>query len=168
MQNIVLIGMPGAGKSTVGVILAKHLSKAFVDTDLLIQNRHHQTLQEILDQHGYLTLREFEEREILRLHVHNAVIATGGSAVYSERAMTHLKANGAIVYLKLGAAELLKRINNFETRGIAMAKGQSFLELYREREILYHQHGQIIIECAGKNHEQVVADIVDQTAGLAG
>jgi len=162
MQNIVLIGMPGAGKSTVGVILAKQLSKTFVDTDLLIQNRHHQTLQEILDRHDYLTLREFEEREILRLHVHNAVIATGGSAVYSERAMTYLKADGAIVYLKLGAAELLRRINDFESRGIAMAKGVSFAELYREREILYHHYGQIIIDCANKTHEQVAEAIVDQ------
>jgi shikimate kinase len=162
MQNIVLIGMPGVGKSTVGVILAKHLSKAFVDTDLLIQNRRRQLLQEILDRHGYVTLREFEEQEILRLRVHNAIIATGGSAVYSERAMTHLKANGTIVYLKLGAAELLKRINNFATRGIAMAEGQSFPELYREREILYNQYGQIVIDCADKTHEQVVEAIVDQ------
>ena len=154
--------MPGAGKSTVGVILAKHLSKAFVDTDLLIQNRHHQTLQEILDRHGHVTLREFEEQEILRLHVHNAVIATGGSAVYSERAMTHLKANGTIVYLKVGATELLKRINNFETRGIAKAQAQSFYDLYQERGLLYERYGQITIDCANKNHEAVVAEIVSR------
>src|SRR5208282_519524 len=121
MQNIILIGMPGAGKSTVGVILAKYLSKDFVDTDLLIQNRHRQSLQDILDLQGYLKLREFEENEILQLNVKNTVIATGRSAVYSEKAINHLKKNGKIVYLKLAKNELLKRINNFESRGIAKA-----------------------------------------------
>jgi shikimate kinase len=160
MENIILIGMPGAGKSTIGVILAKCLSKDFVDTDLLIQNRHHQTLQEILDRHGYVKLREFEEKEILRLTVNNAVIATGGSAVYSEKAMSHLKRNGKRVYLKLEANELCKRINNFETRGVAMAKGQSFAELYEERGPLYIRYGQIIVDCADKNHEAIVEEII--------
>ena len=162
MQNIVLIGMPGAGKSTVGVILAKYLSKNFVDTDLLIQNRHHQSLQEILDQSGYLKLREYEEQEILRLHVKNAIIATGGSAVYSEKTITHLKAGGKIVYLKLGVNELLNRINNFETRGLAKPKEQSFYDLYQERERLYERYGQITIDCANKSHEEVVEEIISK------
>jgi shikimate kinase len=162
MQNIVLIGMPGAGKSTIGVILAKYLSKDFVDTDLLIQNRHHQSLQEILDKYGYVKLREFEEQEILRLHVKNTVVATGGSAVYSEKAINHLKKNGKIAYLKLEAHELLKRINNFEIRGIAKAKDQSFHDLYREREVLYNRYGQIIIDCANKNHEAVAEEIISK------
>jgi shikimate kinase len=153
--------MPGAGKSTVGVILAKSLSKDFVDTDLLIQKRHRQGLQDILDGQGYLKLREFEESEILQLSVKNTVIATGGSAVYSERAINHLKKNGTIVYLKLATTELLKRINNFETRGIAKAKGQSFDELCRERELLYARHGQIVIDCGNKDHEKVVEEIIN-------
>ncbi len=156
--------MPGAGKSTVGVILAKYLSKDFVDTDLLIQNRHQQSLQDILDGQGYLKLREFEENEILQLHVQNAVVATGGSAVYSERAIHHLKKHGKIVYLKLATNELLKRINNFETRGIAKAKGQSFNELCKERELLYDQYGEIIVDCANKNHEAVVEEIIGKLA----
>jgi shikimate kinase len=164
MQNIVLIGMPGAGKSTVGVILAKFLSKDFVDTDLLIQNRQWQSLQDILDGQGYLKLREFEESEILQLNVKNTVIATGGSAVYSEKAINHLKKDGIIVYLKLATNELLKRINNFETRGIAKAKGQSFDELCQERELLYAKHGQIVIDCGNKNHEAVVEEIKSKLA----
>lgn len=154
--------MPGAGKSTIGVILAKYLSKDFVDTDLLIQTRHHQSLQEILDKYGYVKLREFEEQEILRLHVKNTVVATGGSAVYSESAINHLKKNGKIVYLKLEAHELLKRINNFEIRGIAKAEDQSFHDLYREREVLYNRYGQIIIDCANKNHEAVAEEIISK------
>ena len=162
MPNIVLIGMPGAGKSTVGVILAKYLSKDFVDTDLLIQNRHHQSLQDILDKYGYLKLREFEEQEILQLNVKNTVVATGGSAVYSENTMNHLKANGEIVYLKLGVNELLNRINNVETRGLARPREQSFHDLYKERERLYERYGQIRIDCTDKNHEEVVEEIISK------
>ena len=154
--------MPGAGKSTVGVILAKYLSKDFVDTDLLIQNRRHHSLQDILDQYGYLKLREYEEQEILRLHVKNAVVATGGSAVYGEKTMKHLQAGGKIVYLKLGVNELLKRIDNFETRGLAKPKEQSFHDLYQERERLYERYAQITINCADKNHEEVVEEIISK------
>jgi shikimate kinase len=160
MDNIVLIGMPGAGKSTVGIILAKVLSMDFVDTDLLIQIRHGQSLQEILDGSGYLRLRELEEREILQLNVRNAVIATGGSAVYSAKAMNHLRAGAKIVYLKLEAPELFKRITNFETRGIAKARDQSFEELCRERGLLYDRYAQIAIDCKNKNHEAVVEEIL--------
>jgi len=163
MRNIVLIGMPGAGKSTIGVILAKILSMDFVDTDLLIQTRHQQSLQDIVDRQGYLKLREVEESEILTLNAKNSVIATGGSAVYSEAAMNHLKRIGRIVYLKLAADALLKRIKDFQTRGIAKAKGQTFDDLCRERALLYDRHAQITIDCANKNHETVVEEII---AGL--
>lgn len=119
-------------------------------------------MQDVLDEHGYLKLREFEENEILRLNVKNTVIATGGSAVYSEKTMNHLKEKGKIVYLKLGVNELLKRINNFETRGLAKAKEQSFYELYKERELLYNRYGQITIDCTNKNHEEVVEEIISK------
>jgi shikimate kinase len=158
-MNIVLIGMPGAGKSTVGVLLAKFLSKRFVDTDLLIQNRHHMRLQDILDKYGYLKLREFEEREILQTRLDNSVIATGGSAVYSEPAMIHLNTAGRIIYLKNDVATLLKRINDLETRGIAGSKDKSFTDLFCEREILYNKYAEITIDCMHKKHDEIVAAI---------
>jgi shikimate kinase len=159
-KNIVLIGMPGVGKSTLGVLLAKQLSKTFVDTDLLIQLRQKTTLQTIVDNHGYMRLREVEESEIVRLQEQNAVIATGGSAVYSEKAMKHLRENGTIIYLKLGIAELLKRINDWETRGLAKPKDQSFEDLYKERTALYEKYGEFVVDCSGKTHEEIVAEMV--------
>jgi shikimate kinase len=160
MENIVLIGMPGVGKSTTGVILAKALSKDFIDTDLLIQVRYKKSLQDIVDEYDYLKLRKVEEEEILLLNVSNAVIATGGSAVYSEKAIAHLKENGRIVYLKLGLDELLMRIDDFGTRGVAKSKDQSFEDLFKEREKLYEKHGEIVIDCKDKKHEHIVAEII--------
>jgi shikimate kinase len=162
MKNIVLIGMPGVGKSTIGVILAKRLSKDFIDTDLLIQNRHKSTLQNIIERHGYMTLRKYEEEIILSLSGINTVIATGGSAVYSESAMDHLKSEGRIIYLKLNQKGLLERIDDYETRGIAMAPNQSFSSLFKERIKLYQKHAEIIIDCRSKTHEEIVLEIVRQ------
>lgn len=160
LENIILVGMPGVGKSTIGVMLAKSLSKSFIDTDLLIQTRHNRSLQSIVDEYDYLKLREVEEEEILALNVNNAVIATGGSAVYSEKAIAHLRLNGRIVYLKLTIDELLSRIDNLETRGIAWSKDQSFEDLYKERERLYEKHGEIVIDCKAKTDGQIVAEII--------
>jgi shikimate kinase len=160
MENVVLIGMPGVGKSTTGVILAKALSKDFIDTDLLIQVRYKKSLQDIVDAYDYLKLRNVEEEEILLLNVSNSVIATGGSAVYSEKAIDHLRKNGRIVYLKLELNELLMRIDNLGTRGIAKSKDQSFEDLYFEREKLYEKHGEIVINCKDKKHEHIVAEIL--------
>lgn len=162
MKNIILIGMPGAGKSTIGIILAKYLGKDFIDTDLLIQNRNNQTLQEILDNYGYLKLREIEEKEILLLNGKNTVIATGGSAVYSEKAINYLKQGGIVVYLKLEINELLKRISNFDMRGIAKSKDQSFEDLYKEREALYDKYGEIVIDCKLKKQEDIVEEIISR------
>jgi len=159
--NVVLIGMPGAGKSTVGVILAKNLSKKFIDTDLLIQNTYEMCLQDIIDKHGYIELRNIEEKEILRMNVGNAVIATGGSAVYSEKAMNHLKESGKIIYLKNDITELLGRIKNFETRGLAKKKEQSFEDLFLEREALYTSHGEITILCGKKSHDDIALEIMN-------
>lgn len=160
MENIILIGMPGVGKSTTGIILAKTLAKDFIDTDVLIQVRYNKSLQDIVDEYDYLKLRRIEEEEILLLNVSNTVIATGGSAVYSEKAMAHLKENGRIVYLKLELDELLMRIDNLGTRGIAKSKDQSFEDLYKEREKLYGKHGEIVIGCKDKKHEHIVAEII--------
>ncbi len=122
-SNIVLIGMPGAGKSTVGVILAKQTSRDFVDTDLLIQTSERRPLQKILDENGHIALREIEERILLSLDLHNHVIATGGSAAYSGKAMRHLKKNGVVVFLHVPFAEIVERVRDFGTRGIAQGPG---------------------------------------------
>jgi shikimate kinase len=162
MKNIVLIGMPGVGKSTIGVILAKAVSKDFIDTDLLIQRRHRLTLQNIIDRYGYLALRQFEEAVILSLAVRDTVIATGGSAVYSEVAMKHLKSTGQIVYLKLHMKGLLERIDNYATRGIARPPTQTFSSLFGERTRLYKRYSDVIVDCKSKTHEEIVQEIVNK------
>jgi shikimate kinase len=158
-NNIVLIGMPGAGKSTMGVILAKYLSMDFIDTDILIQRRARSGLQGIVDGRGYLALRGVEEKVILSLSVDHTVIATGGSAVYSAKAMAHLKSIGRIVYLKLPMSDLLRRIDNFATRGIAAPPGTSFKSLFAERTILYRKYAEITIDCRAKNQDEVAGEI---------
>jgi shikimate kinase len=154
-SNITLIGMPGAGKSTVGVIVAKYLSLAFIDTDVLIQVNRRKSLQQIIDESDHLNLRRIEEEEILKLRVYNHVIATGGSAVYSERAMAHLLKISAVIFLKVEYEELEKRVHNYKTRGIAKAKGQTFRELFNERQILYYKYAEITIECKTLDQEEI-------------
>lgn len=162
--NLTLIGMPGAGKSTVGIILAKRLSFGFVDTDILIQTRQKETLQQIMDKHGHLHLRSVEEREILALNLEHHVIATGGSAVYSEAAMTHLQTISTILFLKVGYDEILKRIRNFSSRGIAKAVDQTFVELYDERQVLYERYADMTIDCAGLDQDEIVEQISRECA----
>src|SRR5208282_1694416 len=117
-SNVTLIGMPGAGKSTTGIILAKYLSCGFLDTDVLIQVHRKKSLQEIIDESGYLILRKFEEEEILGINVKNYVIATGGSAVYSSKAMSYLQEISTIIFLTVDFEVILHRIHNFDIRGI--------------------------------------------------
>jgi len=155
MHTIVLVGMPGAGKSTVGVLLAKHLGLGFVDTDILIQERTGRQLQEILDDNGFGELRRLEEAVILALETRGAVIATGGSAVYSERAMRRLGESGLLVYLKASCEVLAARINDYGRRGIANAADQSFEEIYRERTPLYERCADIVVDVDGLTHEGV-------------
>lgn len=157
--NLTLIGMPGAGKSTVGIILAKMLTFRFVDTDILIQTSQHKSLQQIIDGSDHLHLRKIEEREILHLNIANHVIATGGSAVYSEEAMVHLRAISKIIFLKVGYDEILKRIRNFKTRGIAKSKDQTFLELYEERQRLYEKYADATIDCTGLDQDGIAEKI---------
>lgn len=157
--NLTLIGMPGAGKSTIGIILAKNLSLGFIDTDVLIQINHQKSLQQILDESGHLGLRAIEEEEILKLNVGRHVIATGGSAAYSDKAMTHLKAISTIVFLEVSFHEIERRIRNFDTRGIAKAKNQTFRELYDERQVLYRKYAELTVSCDGMDQEEVAAHI---------
>lgn len=159
-RNLVLIGMPGAGKSTVGVILAKLSSRAFVDTDLLIQSAQGRTLQAIVDSDGHAALRRIEEEILLGLVVQNHVIATGGSGVYSEEGMRHLKAQGLLIFLDVDLPTLVARVGDFRERGIAKAPGQSFAELFAERRALYQRHAEITIACAGLTMEAICEKIL--------
>ncbi len=165
-RNIVLIGMAGAGKSTVGVLLAKALSRTFLDTDLVIQASEGRRLQDILDRDGVDAFRALEEKHMLTLHTRGAVIATGGSVVYSPRAMAHLKANGAAVYLYLPVDALERRVTNLDSRGIVMGPGQTFAEVYRERQPLYEKYADLTIACTGLGHDAVVERTIAALARL--
>lgn len=159
-SNIVLVGMPGSGKSTVGVILAKLLSYDFIDTDVLIQSSQRRALQDIVDRDGHLALRKIEEGALLSLDLHNHVIATGGSAVYSAAAMAHLAAIGIVVFLDVELATLQARVNNLATRGLVRRPGQSLADLFAEREALYRQAADITINCTGMTQEAVCSAII--------
>lgn len=162
--SLILIGMPGAGKSTIGIVLAKALAKDFVDTDLLIQLQQSKTLQDIVDNQGYMKLREIEEQVLLNTHYPNHVIATGGSAIYSENAIHHLRQFGQIIFLDVPLAELTERVKDVATRGLARQPNQNFADLYHERRALYLQHANIIIDCRGKTQAQIIDDIIYEEA----
>lgn len=159
-SNIVLIGMPGSGKSTVGIILAKLTSRHFIDTDVLIQTSEQRSLQEIVDSEGYMALRRIEERILLALSCRDHVIATGGSAVYSHPAMELLAADGVIVFLDADIAMLRSRVCDFTTRGLAKRPDQSFADLFDERVALYTKYADMTVNCSGLSHEEVCADII--------
>ncbi len=159
--NLTLIGMPGAGKSTTGIILAKNLGLGFIDTDILIQINQQQRLQEIIDTKGYLDLRMVEEKEILKINIENHVISTGGSVAYSEKAMIHLQSISKIIFLEADFEVLEKRINNFATRGIARAENQTFKELFKERQILYKKYADFIINCNDLTQDIAAEQIIN-------
>jgi shikimate kinase len=161
MKNIILIGMPGAGKSTVGVILAKTLGMKFVDTDIVLQEHAGRLLQEIIDEDGPESFEKIEEKTILSLHCQNSVIATGGSAVFSRRAMEHLKTGGVVVYLKISFEEMARRLGNISTRGIVLVAGQSLRAMYDQRIPLYEKHADITIDCSEEDFETVVKKVMD-------
>jgi len=149
MKNIILIGMAGCGKSTVGVLLAKALGYEFIDTDLIIQHDEGRLLQEIIDTDGLDCFRAAEERALLTVNANRAVIATGGSAVYSKKGMTLLKQNGICIWLRLPYEEIVRRIRNIATRGIAIAPGKNLYDVFCEREPLYKEYADIVIDCEG-------------------
>lgn len=160
-SNLTLIGMPGAGKSTVGIILAKNLTFGFIDTDVLIQINNQKSLQQIINESDHFNLRKIEEREILKLNIDKHIIATGGSVPYSQKAMAHLTSISKIVFLKVSYEELERRIHNFSTRGIAKSPDQTFRELYEERQILYNKHADFTIECDKLDQDRVAMEIVN-------
>lgn len=159
-QSVVLVGMPGAGKSTLGVLLAKETARDFVDTDVLIQVREGKTLQDILDESDYLNLRRIEEQALLSVDLTHHVIATGGSAVYSDKGMAKLKTLGPVVFLQVELDELRRRIHNYDNRGIARRPDQSFEDLFAERDALYRRYADIVVDCNAKKPEDIIADLL--------
>lgn len=164
MENIVLIGMPSCGKSTCGVVLAKTMNKGFVDTDILIQQREGMALQEIINKHGNAYFHQVEEDVLCGFKGYNYVVATGGSAIYYEKAIEHFKKNGKVVYLKVSLETVLERLSNIKTRGVTLAKGQTLKDLYEERIPLYEKYADITIESEGCTVEELVEQIIKKVS----
>lgn len=162
MNNIILIGMPGCGKSTVGVVLAKVLGYRFIDVDLLIQERENRLLSEIIEEAGPEGFNEIENEVNSTINVDKAVIATGGSAVYGKEAMAHLSEIGAVIYLRLPLSELENRLGDLTERGISMRKGQTLEELYEERTPLYEEYADLIVDAGGLSIRETVLLITEQ------
>lgn len=161
-KNIVLIGMPACGKSVTGVLLAKILRKKFIDGDLVIQETTGKTLQQIIDEMGNDTFKEIERQVLCGLKAKNAVIATGGSAVYYPDAMSELGREGIIVYIKISIDQVKDRLNNITTRGVAMAPGQTLDSLYEERSELYEKYADVVVSAnPGESIEETVSKIVE-------
>ncbi len=159
-DNVILIGMSGAGKSTLGVLLAKALGYNFSDTDLLIQQREGRLLQRIIDEEGIDYFMDAEERAVLTVEAQSSVIATGGSVVYSERAMEHLLSLGRVVYLSVSFEELEKRLSNIKTRGIVFKRSGDLRSVYEERLPLYEKYADLTVVCTGRDIEDSVEEIL--------
>ena len=157
--NIALIGMPGVGKSTLGVLLAKQTSRRFIDTDVDIQAGHGLTLREIIATDGPAAFRAIEERCILALDCRDTVIATGGSVVYGARAMRHLQSLSVIVHLDLPLDLVRLRLVDVDQRGVVRSPGQSLEHLFAERQPLYRRYADLTIDCTRQTHEQLVERI---------
>ena len=164
-DNIILIGMPGAGKSSIGVLLAKRLGYQFVDTDLLMQGEAHCRLQQIIAHHGLAAFKELEEKVVCRLEVRRTVIATGGSVVYSEVAMRHLQQLGRVVHLDLPLETLQRRVRNMDSRGLVLEAGETFAGLYELRMPLYRRYAELTIRCGDLSQEESAAAIEEKVCG---
>ena len=160
MNCIILIGMPGAGKSTVGVLLAKALGLDFIDTDLIIQRAEGRTLQKIIDTDGLSRFIETEERIVAALDAENSVIATGGSVIFGEKAMDNLRRLGKAVYLRASFETVASRISNISTRGVAMNPGQELRSVYDERYPLYEKYADITVDVDGGSVEESVREVI--------
>lgn len=160
MSNIVLIGMPGAGKSTVGVLLAKRLGRAFIDTDLLIQSRRGLRLQQIIDAEGLESFLRTEEAVLSELQANHAVIATGGSVIYSEKGMEALRRGGTVVFLDVPFSEIEKRVKDMDSRGLAIEPGETLADLWRRRLPLYRRYADLSVHCGGGSAEKTARGII--------
>lgn len=158
-NNIILIGMPAAGKSTVGVLLAKSLGYRFLDTDILIQEKTGRLLHEIITAEGLDRFLEIENEVLTGLNTKSTVIATGGSAVYSADAMTHLKEIGYVIYLKIGFKSLTERLGDYVNRGVVLRPNMTLYDLYRERTALYEKYADTTVD-----EERLAAGLAETTA----
>ena len=159
MQNLILIGMPGCGKSTVGVVLAKAANMDFIDSDLVIQKKTGRRLSDIIDEYGDEGFREVENRINAELEAENSIIATGGSVVYGEAAMRHLKAIGTVIYLKLSCEAIEERLGDLHARGVTIRPGWTLRDLYNERVPLYEKWADITVDCEQLRLREVVSYI---------
>ena len=166
-SNVVLIGMPGCGKSTIGVLLAKRLGLGFVDTDLLIQAAKGMSLCELIETRGMDNFCEIECEHNKKLDVSEMVIATGGSVVYYDCSMRHYQANGTIVYLYLPEPELRQRLGDLTERGVVLEPGQTLAALYEERTPLYEQWADIVVDLSGLGHEACVKAVLKELAEIS-
>ena len=159
MNNIILIGMPGSGKSTVGVVLAKKLGRQFIDSDLVIQEKCGKLLYQFIEERGEAGFLMLENEINAGIQAKSAVIATGGSAVYGKEAMAHFKEIGQVVYLSLPYEELEERLGDLHERGVVLKEGYTLKDLYEERVPLYEKYADIVIKCSGRNIRSVMEEI---------
>lgn len=162
MKNIVLIGMPGAGKSTIGVVLAKVLGYQFIDADLIIQEQEKRLLKDIIEEEGLEGFIEIENRVNASIQAEQTVIATGGSVIYGEEAMNHLREIATVIYIKLSYQTLTERLGNIKQRGVVLKKGQDLYGLYQERCPLYETYAHVIIEAEGMGIEELMECIAEK------
>lgn len=160
-MNIILIGMPGCGKSTIGVVLAKMLGMDFLDSDVFIQNNEKRKLQKIIDSVGNERFLEIEKENILKIDVDNTVIATGGSIVLKDEAMKHLKKSGKCLFIDVSYHILKKRIFNLDTRGIAMKQGQTIKDVYNERLPFYKKYADATIKSGNENRNETIKKAIN-------
>lgn len=164
-SNIILIGMPGVGKSTVGVVLAKILGYHFVDTDLVIQEKEGRLLKDIIEQEGNESFIKIEERINAELEAEYSVIAPGGSVIYGSRAMKHFKEIGTVVYLKASYDVINTRLSNLKGRGVVLKEGQTLKNLYDERCVLYEKYADITVDEGDRSLAEIAGEIAEQISG---
>ncbi len=161
-RNIVLIGMPGVGKSTIGVVAAKRMGYRFVDSDLVIQEKYGKLLHELIEEYGVEGFWQLENEVNASLNPDRTVIATGGSACYQQQAMEHLCDIGCVIYLKLSYESLVERLGDLNARGVTLREGQTLWDIYQERIPLYEKYAHITIDCEGKELRELAAEICDR------
>jgi shikimate kinase len=161
-KNIVFVGMPASGKSTVGVIVAKVMGMNFIDSDIVIQQRENAKLNELIEEYGIDDFLKREEQALLSINVDNTVIATGGSAIYSDAGMKHLSNNATIIYLKVSLDNLKDRLTDLKARGVVIRPGESIEQMYATRSVLYEKYADIIVEEKGTSIEDTVCLVMEQ------
>lgn len=162
MSNIILIGMPSAGKSTVGVVLAKALGYGFVDTDLIIQQQQGEKLYKIIEQKGIDEFLKIENGCVASLETENSVVATGGSVIFGDEAMKNLKRLGTVVYLETDEDEIERRLKNIKTRGVVMAENETVADIYKKRVPLYEKYADITVRTSNNRIETTVEMIINR------